>query len=313
MGDVAELSVFAFFVIAALRGATPIALAAVGGAFSAQVNVFNVSLEAMMLCGAFAGFVVSDRTGSALAGLAVGALAGLVVALVVAFIIIDLGGDEIVTGITANLGAIGLTALLLNSVYGSQGSYYSTSAGLVRPIGSDALAQVPLVGPILNGLDPVMIAALVLVVVAHVFTFRTRHGMRFRAIGSKEAAVTSAGVQTRRYKYAAFIVSGLLAGVGGAYLPLSGLSLFTVNMTAGVGYIALAAVLFGVGMPRRVALAAYLFGAATAAAFRLQNIGLPSELVLALPYLATIAALVWRSLSEKRPRRRVDAPLVLNA
>lgn len=312
MTDPTFLTAVAFFIAAALRSATPLVLAAIGGAFSAQVNVFNVGLESMMLCGAFVALVVSDQTGSAIAGLAAGAIAGTVVALIVGFIIIDLGADEIVTGIAANLGAIGLTAVLLNSFYGTQGSYHSSTAGLVEPFSVGGLAEVPFIGPLLSGVDPIMLVAVVAVVIAHQFTQRTRHGLRMRAMGSNERAVGAAGVNARAYKYFAFVAGGVLSGLGGAYIPLSGLSLFTVNMTAGAGYIALAAVLFGAGMPLRVAFAAYLFGTATAAAYRLQGFGLPNELVLALPYLATIAALVWRAWVKRR-RDRAFNPAPMSA
>lgn len=292
----------ALFVVAAMRSATPLVLASIGGAFGQQVNVFNVGLEAMMLTGAFTGFYVSDQTGSAFLGMMAGALAGLVVSLLMGVLVIDFGADEIVTGIALNLGALGLTAVLLNVAYGSDGAYQSTTAGLIEPIGAGPFASVPFLGAFLNAVDVVMLGAVVLVVVAHVVTSRTRAGLRMRAIGSSRDAVESAGVDARGYIYSSFVVAGLLSGLAGAYLPLSGLSMFTVNMTAGAGFIALAAILFGTGMPLRVAFAAYLFGIATAVAYRVQNFGVPNEIVLMLPYVATLLALLWRAW-----RRRIAA------
>lgn len=295
MTDITLATAIALFLASALRSATPLVLASIGGAFGQQVNVFNVGLEAMMLVGAFAGFYASHQTGSVLAGLVAGALAGLLVALVMAVLVIDFGADEIVTGIALNLGALGLTAVLLKESFGSEGSYQSSEAGLITPIGAGPLADVPLLGPLLDSVDAVMVLAVVCVIAAHIFTHRTSHGLRMRAIGSKREAAESAGVNARSYVYGSFVVAGLLSGVAGAYLPLSGLSMFTVNMTAGAGFIALAAILFGRGMPLTVAFAAYLFGAATAAAYRMQDLGLPNEVVLMLPYLATLVALLWQA------------------
>ncbi|MDQ2624177.1 MAG: ABC transporter permease [Actinomycetota bacterium] len=302
MTEAALATTIALFVVAAMRSATPLVLASIGGAFGQQINVFNVGLEAMMLTGAFTGFYVSDQTGSAVLGMTAGALAGLAVSLLMGVLVIDFGADEIVTGIALNLGALGLTAVLLNVVYGSDGAHQSTTAGLIKPIGAGPFTGVPFLGAFLNAVDVVMLGAVVLVVVAHIVTSRTRAGLRMRAIGSSRDAVESAGVDARGYIYSSFVVAGLLSGLAGAYLPLSGLSMFTVNMTAGAGFIALAAILFGTGMPLRVAFAAYLFGIATAVAYRVQNFGLPNEIVLMLPYVATLLALLWRAW-----RRRIAA------
>lgn len=302
MTDATIATAIALFIVAAMRSATPLVLASIGGAFGQQVNVFNVGLEAMMLTGAFTGFYVSDKTGSAVLGMLAGALAGLVVSLIMGVLVIDMGADEIVTGIALNIGALGFTAVLLNVVYGSDGAYQSTTAGLIRPVGAGPFDQVPFLGPFLNSVDWVMLGAVAAVIIAHVITSRTRAGLRMRAIGSSREAVESAGVNARGYIYSSFVVAGLMSGMAGAYLPLSGLSMFTVNMTAGAGFIALAAILFGTGLPLRVAFAAYLFGVATAAAYRVQNFGLPNEIVLMLPYVATLLALLWRAW-----RRRVAA------
>jgi len=311
MNDATLATAIALFIIAAMRSATPLVLAAIGGSFGQQVNVFNVGLEAMMLTGAFTGFYVSDQTGSVVLGMGAGALAGLVISMLMGFLVIDLGADEVVTGIALNLGALGLTAVLLNVIYGSDGAYQSTTAGLIQPIGAGPFAGVTFLGPFLDAVDIVMLGAIVLVIVAHIVTSRTRAGLRMRAIGSNRVAVESAGVDARKYIYGSFVVAGLLSGAAGAYLPLSGLSMFTVNMTAGAGFIALAAILFGTGMPLRVAFAAYLFGVATAVAYRVQNFGLPNEIVLMLPYVATLLALLWRAWRRKAAAAR--APKLITA
>lgn len=304
MLDLTFATALALFLASALRSATPLVITAIGGSFGAQANVFNVGLESMMITGSFVGFWVSHETGDVWFGLLAGGLGGTMVSFILAFVIIDLGADEVVAGIALNIGALGLSAVLLKALFGSDGAFKSTTAGLVERFDPGFLADVPFLGTLIAGLDPVIISAIVLVGLAQIFTTRTTYGLRLRAIGSHEEAVRSTGVGTRKYKYGTFLISGLLAGISGAYLPLSGLSLFAVNMTAGMGFVALAAVIFGAGMPVRVAVAAYLFGAATGAAYRLQDLGLPTQVVLMLPYIVTLVALVWKSVVTQRKQGR---------
>lgn len=297
MTDSFSLVSIALFLVAALRATTPLLLAAIGGALSARVSVFNIGLEGMMLSGAFAGFYVSDKTGSALTGLVAAALAGGVVATVFAIGVVVFEADEVVVGITVNLAVIGLTATLLRVVYGSQGSYQSPDAGQIGSFGEGWWSGLPLLGRLIEGVDYVMVLAGVIAVAAHLFLTRTRRGLRMRAIGSNPDAAVAAGLRVRPAIATILVVGGCTAGMGGAYLSLSGLSLFSADMAAGLGYVALAAVLFGAGRPLRVTAACLLFGAMTAAGFRLQNLDLPSEFVLATPYLTTIVVLAlaaWR-------------------
>lgn len=297
--DQQTLIILVLFVGAALRGAAPLCIAAIGGAFSAQVNVFNVGLEGMMLLGAFCGFAVSDATGNAALGLLAGGAAATLLAVVLAFFIIDLKANEVVAGIAANLAMIGLTSTLLKTIYGASGAQQSMTAGLVTSWRDNPLAGVPVLGPFIGSLDALMLVAVLVVLAAQFFLYRTHHGLRMRAIGDQPETAASAGISIRFYTYLAFVLGGVLCGIAGAYYPLSGLSMFSTNMTAGAGFIALAAVLFGNGKPFKVAAATLIFGAATAASFRLQTPWLPSELVLVIPYVATIAALVFNVLRDR--------------
>lgn len=280
----------ALIVISTFTAATPVALAAIGGTLTAQVNVFNVGLEGLMLAGAFTGFVVSDKTGSVTLGFLGGAVAGGTMALLLAIAVLAMGADEVVAGLGVNLGSLGLTAVLAATIYGTQGAVQSSHAGLLPPL-STGDAQIPLVSQVVRGIDPMTLITLVVISTAIVVTYRTTFGLRMRAVGSNPAAAAAAGISVTRSRYVAFAISGVLCGVGGAYLPLSGLSLFTANMTSGIGYIALAAVLFGNGRPRRVAIGAYLYGVTFAVGVTLQKYGIPAELVQMLPWIATIVAL----------------------
>lgn len=283
-------------VMTGIHSATPVVLAGVGGSFASQVNVFNIALEGMMLSAAFAGFVTSDLTGSATLGILAGAVAGAVVSLLFAAATVTFRANEVVIGFTLNIIVLAMTAVLLTAVYGVSGSRLSTTAGLVMPI----------IGPI----DIVTLIALASVVGAHMYLFHSKGGLRMRAIGGSAAAATAAGIDVPGYRYRALIIGGTLCGVGGAYLPLSGLSLFSVGMTAGIGFIAVAAVVFGDGKPVTVALACFVFGLASAAGIPLQRLGIPTEVVLAAPYTIALGAITAKAVVRRR-RRKVLGHVIL--
>ncbi|TAM66974.1 MAG: ABC transporter permease [Microbacteriaceae bacterium] len=286
MGAITSSILFVF--LAGLQSATPLVLAAVGGAFSSQVNVFNLALEGMMISGAFAGFAVSNVTGNALLGLLAGAIGGMLVSAIFAIATVYFKTDEIVVGIVINLVMLALTGVLLSTLFNASGQFVSTTAGTLPKFW--------------NTFDVLMPVALFAVLWAHWFLYRTRTGLRMRAVGGNPAATTAAGVSVTGYRYRALLIGGLLAGLGGAYLPLSGLSMFTVGMTAGAGFIAVSAVLFGEGKPLIVGLAALIFGIMGAAAIPIQQLKLPSEYALILPYLVTIIAVSLKGIRDARRR-----------
>lgn len=282
-----------FIAVAGIQTATPLVLAAIGGAFSSQVNVFNLGLEGMMIAGAFAGFGVAHVTGSAFLGLLAGAVGGVIVSAIFAVATVYFGTDEIIVGFVLNLVMLALTAVLLTSVFGASGQFVSTSAGTIPKIWGN--------------FDVLMPFALVVVVWAHWFIYRTPSGLRMRAVGGNTTAATAVGVSPEAYRYRALLIGGAFSGIGGAYLPLSGLSMFTLAMTAGMGFIAVSAVLFGDGKPVLVGLAALIFGFMGAAAIPVQRLELPSEFALVLPYLVTIIAVAVKGIRVMKRRTAVSA------
>lgn len=297
-GEFAALSaVILFVIVSGLQSATPIMLAATGGAFSAQVNVFNVALEALLLGSAFTSFCAAHVTGNVWIGLLVGILTGVVLAAIFAFLTVTLGGNEIIIGFGMNIAVTGLTAVLLGSLFNSPGSFLSPTAG-----------SFPMIYSKIGWLT---LVALLLVAVAHWHTFHTRAGLRMRAIGFDSSAALAAGIRVDAYKYRAVIMGGALCGIGGAVIPLSGLSLFSVAMTAGMGFIAIAAVILADGRPILAGAAALFFGFTSAIGIQLQAFGWPNELVLALPYVATVLALLVKAIiglrrEAKRRTRQAD-------
>lgn len=262
---------------ATLRMATPLIFAAMGGLLSERSGVMNIGLEGMMLLGAFFAVAGTHWTGTPWLGLPIGIACAAVGGLVHAFWCITLRGNQIVAGTAVNLIAAGLTAFLVQLIWGRAG-------------GSDTVSKLP---NIFGGVNMLVIAALVLVPLVHVYLFRTRLGLHTMASGESPQAAESVGINVTRDRYIAVIASGALAGAGGAFLSIGNLSYFTLDMTAGRGFIALAAVIFGGWSPIGAAGAALLFGAAQAVQIQAQATpGFPisSDLLVALPYLLTLVA-----------------------
>lgn len=264
-----------FILVAGLQSAVPLVIAAVGGSFASQVGVFNLGLEGMMIAGAFGAFSVAHTTGSVWLGLLGGIAAGLLVAVIFAISTVYFRADEVVTGFLINLAMLALTAVLLTALFGATGQLVSTTFGNLPKFGR---------------FDIMMVVAVATVLAAQFVTYHSRFGLRMRAVGGNPDAAEAVGVHPDQTRIYALLACGGLAGMAGAYLPLSGLHMFTINMTAGAGYIAVAAVLFGVGRPGLVALAALLFGFMGAIAVPMQRLEMPSEFALILPYLATLVA-----------------------
>jgi general nucleoside transport system permease protein len=277
--------------------ATPLIFAAIGGMFSERSGVVNIGLEGMMLMGAFFAAWGADRTGSWVGGLLIGVVSGAALALVHAFFSIHLRADQIVSGTAVILLAWGVTGFLYNDIYGDQGTPGDLPAvpdvdlgflGSVPPSGlgnflEDAFDQTSLM----------TVIAFVLVIVSYFVMFKTPVGLRIRSVGEHPRAADTVGISVYGVRYASVATSGALAALGGVYLSIGFNHSFTEKMTAGMGFIALAALIFGNWRPFGAAAAALLFGFARALEPQLQNVeswANYSELFSALPYLVTLIA-----------------------
>ena len=277
---------------AMLRYATPLLFAAIGGLFSERSGVVNIGLEGMMLTGAFFGILGADKTGSWALGLLIGILAGGALALLYAVWAIHLRVDQIIGGTAMNFIALGLTGYLFVDIYGNRGTPEVSS---VPDIHLSFLASVPFVGDVFGQLNLLTWVALALVIVSAVVIFRTPLGLRLRAVGEHPHAAETVGISVFVTRYAAVVASGMLAAAGGAYLSIGFVDSFNQNMTAGRGFIALAALIFGNWRPLGAAGACLLFGFSTALAQRLavysQHGGLQIDVLFqALPYVLTLVA-----------------------
>ncbi|HXO21217.1 MAG TPA: ABC transporter permease [Thermoanaerobaculia bacterium] len=256
-----------------VRLATPLLLAALGGLFSERAGVINIALEGLMLAGAFTAATVTYFTGNPWIGLGAAILAGAAVALVHAAACIRYRADQVVSGMAINILFLGLPALLC-------GALFDTTGGTPQLPRSELLPTFP-----------ILLAFALVPITAYVLD-RTRFGLRLRAVGENPEAADTAGIHVALVRTVAVVLSGALAAVGGAYLSTGQSSLFARNMTAGRGFIALAALIFGKWRPVPTMLACLLFGGAEALSIQMQGVAaIPVQLVQILPYVLTIVVL----------------------
>jgi simple sugar transport system permease protein len=272
-----------------IRLATPLLLAALGGLWSERSGVINIGLEGMMLAGAFTAAVVTHFVHNPWLGLAAAILAGMLTALIHAFVCITCKADQVVSGTAINILFLGLPALL-------SGAFFE-STGATPQIPQEQLLQKA----------PILIA-FALVPLTWYVLYRTRFGLRLRAVGENPEAADTAGIRVEAVRYAGVILSGALAAIGGAYLSIGQSSLFTRNMTAGRGYIALAALIFGKWRPVQTMLACLLFGLAEAISIQMQGVApIPVEFIQMFPYVLTIVVLAG-FIGLSRPPRALGIP-----
>ncbi len=288
-----EIFTFAL-IFSTIRFATPLIFAALGGMFSERSGVINIALEGLMLAGAFTAAVVTYELGNPFLGLLCAVAAGAALALVYAIACIKFEADQVVSGMAINFLMIGLPALISGAVYDSSGSTPQIPKEQFLP----EFFNIPFAS----------ILAFALVPVCWYVLYKTPFGLRLRATGENPAAADAAGVNVTRLRYSAVIISGILAAAGGAYLSIGQSSLFTRNMTAGRGFIALAALIFAKWKPIPTLFTCLFFGFMEALTIPLANYKLasgeniPVQFVQIIPYVITIIVLAGFIGSSRAPR-----------
>ena len=272
-----------------IRNSTPLIFAALGGMFSERSGVVNIALEGLMLISAFAGVVGAYLGNSAWVGLGTALAAGLCFALIHALMCITFEADQIISGTAINLLALGGTGFLMVEIFGGGGTSPRVEGFKEVPI--PLLSNIPVVGPALFTQSLLVYLMYILIPITFFVVYNTPFGLRLRATGEVPEAVDTAGVSVTRMRYYGVALSGLLAACGGVYLSMGILSAFTENMTAGRGFIALAALIFGRWNPVGAAAAALLFGFAQAITFQVSQEVIPIEFIQMLPYILTIVVL----------------------
>jgi general nucleoside transport system permease protein len=303
-GPAATISILAVTV----TKATPITLGALAGICSERTGVVNIGIEGMMLTSALAGFMTGVYTHNLVFALIAAIGAGALMAALHAVLSVTFRVDQIVSGTVVNILSVGLTGYLNRQLFAT-----GAPSGLqvLPPIPFGPLAELPWIGPILFQQKPIALTAILLVVVVHFVLFRTKWGLRTRAVGEHPLAADTVGVNVNVLRYRNVIVGGAIAGLAGAYFTLESVPHFEPLMTNGRGFIALAAMIFGKWMPFGAWGAALLFGVAEAipTALQLQGINVPFQIVGLLPYVLTIVV-VAGAVGRATPPAAVGLPYV---
>lgn len=275
-----------------LRLATPLIIAALGGLYCERSGVINIALEGMMLAGAFTAAAVTYFTHSPWIGLGAAILVGLFVAAIHALATINYRANQVVSGTAINILFLGVPALLCGALFDTTGNtpqlpreYTLHDFTFFNPTGSPVLASI-------FNQNPIVYFALIAAVLTSFVIYRTRFGLRLRAVGENPEAADTAGVKVTAMRWAGVLISGAFGAIAGAYLSIGQNSLFTRNMTAGRGFIALAALIFGKWDPLGTLLACLLFGLAEAVAIRMQGtVNIPNQFIQIVPYVLTVVVL----------------------
>jgi len=315
---------FILTIDATLRVATPLILCAMAGIFSERAGIIDISLEGKMLMAAFAAASVAAVTGSPWAGLGVAILTSLALSLLHGFACITHKGNQVISGLAINILASGLTVTLGIAIFARGGQTPLLGKGerfgsLHLPFADWIGAHVPFIGPIykeiISGHNILVWLAFAAVAITYYVVFKTSFGLRLRAVGEKPEAIDSAGISVSSMRFQAVLLAGLLTGIAGAYLSTAHGAGFIREMTAGKGYIALAAMIFGKWRPGPALLACLMFGFLDALAARLQGVSLPyigevsTDLILALPYIMTVVLLAG-FIGTATPPKAIGVPYV---
>ncbi|MCJ2010347.1 ABC transporter permease [Methylobacterium sp. E-025] len=289
------LDIVQMVLVTVLTAATPLILAAIGELVAERSGVLNLGTEGMMVLGAAAGFAVATETGSTLAGALGGAGAGLALSGLFAILTVGLAANQVASGLALTILGLGLSGLVGTG-------YVGMKRDPAPHLHLAGLSDLPVVGDLLFGQDAFVYVAVALVLGVWWFLGRSRAGLVLRAIGDDHTATHALGLPVRKVRVLAVLFGGACAGLAGAYLSLAYTPFWSPGMTAGRGWIALALVVFASWRPLRVAAGALLFGGATVLQLHAQaaGLGLPGQALSALPYVATILALVLLSLGRRQ-------------
>lgn len=287
-----------------VTAATPLLIAAMGELVVERSGVLNLGVEGMMIIGAVTGFGAAQITGSPWAGVLAAIICGALFSLPFAVLTLSLATNQVATGLSLTLLGLGVAGMIGEQFVGLPGVR-------LEAVNVPFLVDIPLIGRLLFGQDPIFYLSIGLAVGVWWFIFRTRAGLSLRAVGDSHGSAHALGINVLRVRYLAVMFGGACAGLAGAHLSLVYIPQWVENMTAGRGWIALALVVFASWLPLRVVIGAYLFGAVTIAQFhaQAQGVAIPSQLLSALPYLATIVVLVLISSNRRMTMRNTPASL----
>jgi len=269
-------------------------------------GVSNIGIEGIMLISALVAVIVSALTGSAFWGLAAAVGAGVAVAFILAYFIFHLKTHFVLSGLSINMFAKGATILMLFFVTGSKGTSTTLASKTIPDVSIPFIKEIPIVGKIVSDQNILTYIAFLITGLLSYYLYETKSGLRIRAVGANPEAAASVGVSVAGVRYKAFLLSGVLSGIAGAYLTMGYMNTFTANMTAGRGFIALAACSMGHNSPWATCFAALLFGTADALSSSLQTINFPTQFVQMIPYVITIIGIMLYSIKAQADQHAVE-------
>ncbi len=291
------------FGFAILRVMTPILFASIGVAITALSGAINISLEGTMLVAAFSGVIVSAFTKNLFLAFATGILAGIGLASILAYFHLKLKADIILAAIALNMFASGFTIFLLYIFAKDKGTSSSLSSLVFPSIKIPILKNIPILGEIFSGHNILTYISLLSVIIFYIIIFKTPLGLRIRAVGQNPDAASSVGINVNKIRFYALLLSGVFGALGGLYLSMGYVSWFARDMTAGRGFIAIAASNLGAHLPLGVFLASLLFGILNTIAIYLASLQIPSEFIQMIPYIATVVTLTIYSIQAIRKKK----------
>lgn len=288
------------FLATVIRMTTPILFAGLAGLISGQAGVMNLAIESVMLTSALSGVLFSAWTQSVWLGVLSGILVGMSLSVVLSYTAFNLKADIVLSGVAFNLMMSGGTIFILYLVCGEKTMSTGLNSLVVPAVNIPIIKDIPVLGKVLSGHNLLTYIAVAASVLIWILIFHTKTGLRIRMVGENAQAAESVGVNSRRIKYLAMALSGFMASLGGLCMSMGYMSWFQRNMTAGRGYIGMAAAALGGNHPLGTLLASLLFGSADAVANVIGSLDIPSELVQMLPYVATIIGLTLYSMKKNK-------------
>ncbi|HHW93880.1 MAG TPA: ABC transporter permease [Clostridiaceae bacterium] len=287
------------FISLVLKLAVPLTLAALAGTLSERSGVINIGLEGTMLMGAFFAAVGAGLSGNPWVGVLFALLIGVMMGLLHAFFCLTLHGHQVVIGVAVNLFATGITPLLTRLVWNREGA--SDTLPSIAAVSVPLLKDIPVIGKLFTNQPPFVFITLFIFIVLFIFMKRTKYGLRLRMIGDHPTGAQTQGINVKKYKYFAVMVSGSIAALGGAYLSIAHSNVFVLNMVAGRGFMGMAANIFGGWTIGGSALASLFFAAVQSTRYYLIGSPIPDQFVLMIPYVATLIILTAFSRNSRSP------------
>ncbi len=302
----------ASLVYATFRSATPIIYAALCAAITQQADILNIGTEGIMLTGAFMAVAISYLTGNWVLAVAVAMISGLVIAMIMAVGHIKYKADICAIGMGINLLAIAITKFLLNAWLGKSGTFADPDIKAIPRLNMPFLKDVPIIGEIFNNWSITEIFVPFLIFIIWFAFYKTAWGLRLRAVGRMPLAAQTAGINVTGMKYQAIAISGLIGGLAGAHLSLGYSQMFVENMTNARGFMGVAAMYFGGAHPVFTSIGCFVFGFSDSTGSRLQAYGVPSQIVLLMPYVVTVAVLAISMAAKMSKEKKKKSSLITN-